>query len=305
MTNILLIYKTAFLSIRQYWKLVVFLYAITFILAFLIARPFYSTLLSEANGSIELDRLVKSFDYTAFSDFIRLHGNALKPFLSLALLLYWVHLVLSNLFLGGIFNLFQTKEKNFSLGNLITNGMPTFGKYLLIVLFETLLLICVLFASGMFFFIFSLIAEGGSEREFILWLIPPILLLLVSLTVALVSCDFSKIYLYHNPQKNAWQAFLAGIGYVFGKLRSVQFYWFFALLILLLSLVYIGLNSAIGMVSGFTIYVMFLIQQAYILGRNGLRVGYWAMIFQFYHYNPIIPKTKSVNSENTTLEEEH
>lgn len=284
------IYKTAFSSIRQNRKLIFFLYAITLVLAFLVARPLYSTLIEEANGSIEPDRLFREFDYMTFSDFVRLHGNALKPFVSLSLLIILLHLVLSNLFLGGIFARFSLPNEKFSIGDFLKNGVPTFGKYLLVLVVEVLLIICIIFALGMFFFIFALIAEGGSERDFIIWLIPPFLLLLISLSIAFLATDFSKIYLFLNPEKNAWQGFMAGIGYVLGRLKTLQFYWVAALLTLLVMLTYLAVEAGVGMVSALTMYIMFFIQQGVVLARTAIKVGYLASIFTYYKVHPISQK---------------
>lgn len=301
MSNIA-IYKTAFSSIRQNGKLIFFLYAITFVLAFLVARPLYSTLIEEANGSIEPDRLFREFDYMTFSDFVRLHGNALKPFVSLSLLIALLHLVLSNLFLGGIFVRFTVPNEKFSMGDFLKNGVPTFGKYLLVLIFEVLLIICIIFASGMFFFIFALIAEGGNERDFILWLIPPFLLLFISFLIAFLTTDFAKIYLFLNPKKNAWQGFMAGIGYVLGRLKTLQFYWAAALLTLLVMITYLAIEASIGMVSVFTMYVMFFVQQLVVLARTAIKVGYWASIFSYYEAHPIIQKVVFTPSDDESPE---
>lgn len=101
----------SFNQIAQKPLLVFFMYAVGFVLAMLVARPFYVTFLNEANTSVALDKLIADFDFMIFTDFFHHSQKAFQPFLPLVFTLGIVYLLLNTFFAGGILD--ATEQEKF------------------------------------------------------------------------------------------------------------------------------------------------------------------------------------------------
>jgi len=73
-------YSAGLVSAAKSKRMTTLIYAVTLLLALLIAFPFHLTLLRQAGNTMALGSLVKHFDYTSYTDFMRQSGKALTPF---------------------------------------------------------------------------------------------------------------------------------------------------------------------------------------------------------------------------------
>lgn len=269
----------------QHKKMLLFLYGMNLALGLAVARPFYSTLVSKANGSMALDALVADFDYMIFTDFMRLHSGAFRPLFLVVLLLGFIYVLLMSLFTGGIFAQLGKSAKDFNIIDFLKSGFKTFGKYLLLIVLELLFILCVFFLSGLFYFIFILVAEGGSEREYILWMIPPTAILLLMLSTVVVISDYGRCLIFESPKINAWEGFSKATTFVFKHFKAVGLYWAFIGIGVVVGLIYLLLDNVIGMTSAFTVAVMFVIQQFVVLARVFLKTANYAAVQGFINAN--------------------
>lgn len=254
------------------WKMVLVIFGVNFILVLIFARPFYNTIQNQAQQSIEFEKLTKDFDYTVISDFLHQHGESLAPFSSIAISLAVVYLLLSVFFSGGILNELDHSDGKFIVGEFLKSCTHYVGKFLLLLVFELILILVLFFAGGLFYFIFALVAEGGSEREYILWMIPPTFILFSLILIALNCVDYAKTAIYNNNSLSAWDGFWVGINFTIKNFFKTYSLLFLVLFIgLLCFLLYFGIENLIGRNSGFTIFLMFLVQQAFIFVRIFLK----------------------------------
>lgn len=272
----------------QYPRLIFFIYLINLLLGIAVAGLFYTVSVSEGNGSLVLDKLLADFDYMVFTDFMRHHGSALTPVFLAALGIVGVYFLLSNLWIGGVFYHYKIQPQQFKLRTFFHEGWRMFGKYLLILLMELFLLSLTLLLSGIFYFIFALIAEGGSEREYILWLAVPTALLIFMGSIVVVISDYAKYLLFEFKQFGIWTGFGKAVSYVFKNFQTVGLYWLVIFAGILLGLAYLGVDALIGMSGVFTVALMFIMQQLVVVGRVFLKNLNYAVIVEFHSSHPII-----------------
>jgi hypothetical protein len=261
----------SFHQISQKPLLVFFLYAVGFVLAMLVARPFYVTFLNEANTSVALDKLIADFDFMIFIDFFHQSQKAFRPFVPLVFVLGLVYLLLNTFFAGGVLD--TTEREKFTIPRFFVASAQHFGRFAMLLVFLFIFLMGLVSLAGMFFFIFAAIAEGGSEKEYILWMIPPVIILVYFVSFVLVLGDYARVMLFKSQSLTAYKAFWKSFSYIFKRPATIALFWVIIVLVIILSLVYLGVDSLIGMHSGFTIFVMFLVQQAFVFARTFLKIA--------------------------------
>jgi hypothetical protein len=266
----------------RYPGMILTIYLINLLPGIAVAGLFYNIAVAEGNGSLVLDKLLIDFDYMVFTDFMRLYGSAFSPVLFAAFGIIGIYFILSNLLTGGIFYHFKAQPQKFRLKVFIGEGWRMFGKYLLILIIELFLFFLIFLFSGLFFFVFALIAEGGSEREYILWLAVPIAFSIFMSSILMVISDYAKYITFEHQQLSTWGGFGKAVGYVFKNFRTVGFYWVIIGAGVLLGLAYLGIDVLIGMNSLFTVVLMLIIQQAVVIGRVFLKNLNYATINRFY-----------------------
>jgi hypothetical protein len=275
-------------SINQIAKkplLVFFLYAAGFVLSMLVARPFYFTFLNEANTSVALDKLVTDFDFMIFTDFFHQSQNAFRPFLPLIFTLGMVYLLLNTFFAGGILD--ATNQYKFKFPRFFEASAQYFGRFAMLLIFLFIFLMVLVSLAGMFFFIFAAIAEGGSEKDYILWMIPPVLILAYFVGFVVIMGDYGRVMLFKSTTLSPFGAFWKAFSYIFKRPTAIALFWLIIVLGIILSVVYLGIDSLIGMHSGTTIFVMFLVQQIFVFGRTFLKISTQVAAKNYFEARPI------------------
>lgn len=270
------------------WKMVLVIFGINLTLGFIFARPFYSTIKSQAKQSLEFEKLTKDFDFTVISDFMNKSGDSLAPFSSLILVLGLVYMLLNTFFAGGILNELKNSDGKFIVGEFLKSASRYFGKFSIILLIELVLITVIIFSIGLFYFIFASIAEGGSEKEYILWMIPPTLILILVISMAINFSDYGKVAIYQNNELSAWDGFWAGVGFTFKHFTKTMGLLFMVLLLaLVLFFVYSFISNIIGASSGFAVFLLFLLQQAFVFGRIFLKTLTLGNALTLYESNEV------------------
>ena len=257
-----------------------------------VAAFFYKTLVVEAAESIVLDKLIADFDYMVFSDFWRIHGSAFTPVWLAALAVGVLYFLINIFMVGGIFYQYKYGDSGFRFKAFVKSGFSLLGKYLLLgVIVFSIGSVVVLF-SVIFFFLFVKIAEGGNERTYILWMIPPSLLLVLILSVLAVVADYARYLIFKNRALNPISGFTEGVSFVFKNFRTIGFYWLIVAVSLLIGLLYLLLDTIIGMRSEVTIVLMMIIQQTVIFGRIFLKNWHYAFVHIFSENKSVLLPSK-------------
>ena len=275
----------SFNQISQKLLLVLFPYTIGFVLAMLVARPFYVTFLDEANTSVALDRLITDFDFMIFTDFFHQSQKAFKPFVPLVFVLGLVYLLLNTFFAGGVLD--ATEHEKFTMPRFFEASAKHFGRFAMLLIFLFIFLMVLVSLAGMFFFIFAAIAEGGSEKDYILWMIPPVLILVYFVGFVVIMGDYGRVMLFKSPTLTPYSAFWKAFTYIFKRPTAIALFWVIIVLGIILSMVYLGIDSLIGMHSGLTIFGMFLVQQVFVFARTFLKIGTQIVAKNYFEERPI------------------
>ena len=297
----LTILTQAFRRTTQNWKIVLVIFLVNFCLGLCLALPMFNILQRESNNSLAFDNLVSDFDFTVFSDFLRISGELLKPLLPIGLLLTGFYALLNVFFSGGILSQF-TIRGTFQLSEFLKNSAHHFTRFLLLFLIKLLFLLLTLGVCLVLFGIFGAIGYGGTEIKFFSWMVFPLVLAFFFFTYLLNVGEYAKVLLYRDALLNPWKAFIKAAGYVLQNFKPMQIYWSVLLVSFLLLLLYLWLESSIGMTSGFTIWFMFLTQQVFIFVRVFIKVWNLSNSFDYLSLKPIPLTIKPPVIESALIE---
>ncbi len=91
----------------------------------------------------------------------------------------------------------------------------------------------------------------------------------------LIIGDYAKIILFNNDSTKSLKSIWLSVKFVIRHLFSTYLLYLFILIApIVFFLIYFYLDNAIGMVSGFTIFIMFLIQQILIWARTWVKIWF-------------------------------
>ena len=168
---------------------------------------------------------------------------------------------------------------------------------------QVVFLIIALIAIFVVFGIFGVIADGKTEPTFVAWMIFPSAFAFFIITFLLNVGDYARVLLHRDDLLNPWKAFWKATEYIFQNFKTMQVYWAIVVVGFLVVLIYLFLESAIGMTSGFKIWLMFIIQQFFIFCRVFIRTWNLSNAFDFVSLRPIPLTTKPLIIEPEIIEE--
>ncbi|GAB3992832.1 hypothetical protein GCM10028807_26580 [Spirosoma daeguense] len=284
MNSLLLSFRQTLGSLRLVWLL----YGITLVLGLIAALPFYNTLKVEGQDSLAFEELLNGFDYTVISDFLHQSKKAVNPLVSVGRWLGLFYLFLSVFFAGGILLRFAQPNSRFDAGTFWQGCTHYVGRFLRLL---GVTFVFVLIGGGLWLVAGSLVAvlanDAVTERgQFWIGLS---FFVLFALTVTLVLCinDYAKVILFREDQRSALRAF--GLAGRLVLRNPVKTYGIYLLLILVgtgLFGIYFLLDSLILMSGWLTILLMFVVQQALIFIRVGLKVWALGTAYSVYGFLP-------------------
>jgi hypothetical protein len=153
------------------------------------------------------------------------------------------------------------------------------------------------------FGIFGVLVDGKTEPTFVAWMIFPSTFAFFIITFLLNVGDYARVLLHRDDLLNPWKAFWKATEYIFRNFKTMQVYWAIVVVGFALILVYLMLESTIGMTSGFKIWLMFVIQQFFIFCRIFIRTWNLSNAFDFVSLRPIPLTTKPIKVEAIIKEE--
>ena len=287
------ILSQAFKRTARNWKMVLTVFILNLSLGLILATPLYNMLQSETQNSLEFEKLLTGFDFTVISDFLSQGRKSLRPFWLLSLALSVIYLILNIFFAGGILAQF-TKRGSFTLDNFFKNSAQHFGRFLLVFLIELVALLGVAVISFACIGISLVASDGSTEPVQLALLIPSLLLSGILLTVVLNIGHYAKAILFKNLSVNAWVGFWKAAGYILHNFKTMRIYWAILIVAVALVLLYLFVESAIGMTSSFKIGIMFILQQVFIFCRVFVKIWMLSGAFEYLSLKPIqitiIPK---------------
>lgn len=278
-------YFTGFNSAAKLKKMVTVIYAVILLLALVIAVPFHSALLNQAGNTMELQPLLKQFNFTVYADFMNSYGKIVKALIPAAIWMGMFYFLFTVFFTGGILNILKDENHKFSAVNFFSECGKYFFRYLRMGIY---LLIVQILIGVIVFLPLSLILASNYETTlneaslFYISVTGGIIYLLLFILVLIIG-DYAKIILYDNDSKKVIKSIYTAFKFTSRHLFGTYLLYILILAVpVLLFAVYFWLDSAIGMVSGFTIFIMFLIQQVFIWLRVLVKVWFLGSELTFY-----------------------
>ncbi len=262
-------------------KMVLFIYLINIALGLIVLLPFHSTLQSAFGSSMLPDVIVKGFDFTAFSEFMRQSFKNISGFIGQMKWVVLFYMILNILFAGGILSIIKGSDK-FKVQNFINGGVHYFFRFLKLSLY---MLIFYLAAALIVFLPISLIIKSAAETVeseaslFYIGLIGTKIFAAIMIILIMVSF-YTKIRIVNEDSRKVFRSIFKSFGFVFRHFLST---FFLAIMLIInlavLFLIFWFLNKIIGTSTGITILIMFIFQQLFIFTRVFFRV--WAYASQF------------------------
>jgi hypothetical protein len=280
------ILRQAFRRTAQNWKIVLLIFFINCCLGLCFAFPAFNVLKSESQNSLAFNSLITGFDFTVFSDFLNVNGKSLKQLLPISFILTAVFLALNIFFSGGILSQFTIRD-TFRISDFFKNSAHYFLKFLLIAFIQLLFILITLIVSIIFFGVFGAIADDKTEPIFMLWMIPPFVFMAFYITFLINTGDYAKVLLHRDALLNPWGAFWKASSYVFSNFMTMYIYWAVVLVSVVLLLLYLWLEGATGMTSGFMIWAFFVVQQVFVFCRTFLRTWQLSNAYDYVSLRPI------------------
>ena len=252
------------------------LYLFNVLLALLAAFPFSGYLGKTIGQSLELQRSLSGFNYTFATDFLREYGQGLSGILDASLGFTGLYLLVSIALTGGILLVFRHFSGPFQWAVFRQGCARFFWRLLRLTLYFALLHISVLALFGGLFYL----ATGGlsifqmeTELELVrpLYFILPIYLLVAA--VFFMVQDYAKVHIVQADESLLTRPIRQAFGLAF---RNFGPFFLLYLLniasLLVLFGIYWWISSRFQATSGGTIAGLFLLGQAFVAGRIGLRL---------------------------------
>ena len=267
------------------YQMIALLYTTNFAFAAILAWGFRSVLIKTMGDSMNLENLVKDFDYTVFTDFMFKYGGRITALISQLSWLVFFYLLISTLLGGGTIALLKNTDERFSMSSFFENCGRYFFRFVrLLLIFGVILFLIGIVSSMIFGFIYSALTSNVVS-EVLPFTLAVMLLLLFLFVVMLVvmMADYAKVSTVVNDSKSMLKASWQGIKFVFRHFLSTVGLQLSIILILLVAvIIYLVLEAQIGMATPLTILVMFLIQQLSVGVKVWTRVLTYAGEIELY-----------------------
>jgi hypothetical protein len=297
--------KASFQIIKEKWPVHVFMYLVSLVLSAIPFFVFYQILEKETGQTLLLNELVPEFNFMVFGDFLNASGKAFKPVFWYSLGAGFIGSLVYTFFSGGVIDELANSKRSFKLSRFFKQSAQFFPKFLgLLIVLGTLLFVLFL-VSGLIFFIFASIAHGSTERGYFFWLLPPSIILFIFMSFGLVVSFYAKVFIYKESRIGFVTAFWEAFYYVFRRKETVVMFWGIGLIGVGVLLVYIILDKFIGMRSGFTIVLFFVLQQILILSKFVLKHWNYAVALDYFQKSPVeLYKEPNIDIAEAVMSEE-
>ncbi|MCP5064664.1 MAG: hypothetical protein GY936_19690 [Ignavibacteriae bacterium] len=275
----------------------------TLLIGLMITIPFKNTLTYMVGHSMLPSLLLNDFDYTSYEDIIRNLGDVLKPFTQIMFWVGLVYLIFSIFFAGGILNIFQNEDNKFSIKSFFEGCGKYFFRFLrlsvIVIILNIIITLIVYIPLGM---VISHFAETVESEASLFYIgVGGVVIYLVLLILSLIISDYTKIKLVTGNTTKVFRTFWHSIKFTFRHFfGTYTLYVLLTIVPILFFVIYYFIDSTIGMTSGITIVVMFLIQQLFIWVRVVSKI--WFYSSQLLYHNSFI-QTKAPEVLPPTSEE--
>ncbi len=245
-------------------RVVALLYIANILLAAVLASGFHSILASTLGDSMSLERLVKDFDYTVYSDFMFKEEGRITALLSQMTWLLIFYATLNTLLGGGTIAWLLGERDSFSLRGFFEDCGYYFFRFLrLLFVFAVVGVLLGLLYVGIAGVLFGAVTDGAVSEvwPFTLGVVLLALFLFIVMLIVTVA-DYAKIATVAEDNKSMLKTAWRSARFVFRHFLSTTLLQLSVVLLVALAIaLYLFLEVRIGMATPFTILLMFVVQQ--------------------------------------------
>lgn len=272
-------FKYGFQTGMRQWRIAMIVYLLQLCLAFTVGMQVYEVLQASIGNSLEINKLLKGYDHTVITDFLKVHGASITPLIGQLRWLLVVWLFFSVFVDAGL--LYCSVRPNLaSWKTFWQSGAEYFSAFLkLSLLFLTLALIW----TALIFIPLALFLEPAlecfSSEQYPVWLVLLLLAIwLMGLALLFVWSTLSRLLRLQSgvstfrAAKNGWLAFNKT------KARFTSLLVGFIALQIILLAIYLHFEAYSGMTSPLLILVFFILQQTFVFSRIQIRQMLYAGI---------------------------
>ncbi|MEK6572267.1 MAG: hypothetical protein AABZ61_12910 [Bacteroidota bacterium] len=281
------------------FRMILLLYGVNLLVAVLLALTFRSILVSSLGSSMALEKILQDFDFTVYNDFVVKHGQELYVVFSQVIWFVFFYMIV-NIFLdGGLIYTLNSQVRSFSLKSFLEGCGTYFFRF--VRLFALFMIALAIVAFVTFLIISSLynamIADAVSE------VIPVFLFILLSIVffipimIVVMIGDYAKVATIVDNHLSMVKIARLALRFVIRNLVKTVGLQISILLVLAgIIVLYIVIETRIGMASPIAIVSMFLIQQVSVGGKLWTRVLTFASELELFRGIREAPK-KEVATE--------
>jgi hypothetical protein len=251
----------------RYWKTALLVWFLQTIIALTLGLQVWHILEASIGHSLQLEKLLNSYDHTVFMDFLNVHGASVSPLIGQ---LRWVLAVyaLCCVFINGGMIYMIVKGEN-SLKAFWTGGSSHFFPFLKIAFFY--LVLFLLWSGALWLPFFSQITQGlktlPSEKTLLQLLLAVFLVWAVGIIFLFNASILSRTARLSGKER-VWPSIRSGLLSAWQRwLKTTFVFLFFTAVQLVLITTYWWLETTSGMISPLLILVFFVLQQVFVFLR--------------------------------------
>lgn len=272
-------FKYGFSIGMQQWRIAAIVYFFQFCIALTLGMQVYHVMQSSIGNSLEINKLLTNYDHTVITDFLKVHGASITPLIGQLrwLLLTW--LIFSVFIDAGLIYCAMHPEQ--AKGRIFFQSAATyffsFLKIAAIFLLFTLVWTVVTLLPVLGFFQRSV--EVFPTEVYSVWMILAALSVWLMGLVVLFIWSVNSRIIKIKTEGTIRNAINSG-RLIFGKnkRKMLGLGLLFVLLLVVITATYLSLDAHLGMGSGTLIFIMFLVQQAFVFFRVQMRIMAYAGI---------------------------
>ena len=260
-------------------KMAMLLYAINLLVAIPLAMACRAVLSAGLGSSMAPSNLMNGLDYTVWQDFSNIHGPELSAVIGESFWVILLSMLLNTFLSGGILSELRVGREKLSASSFFGGCGTYFLRFFrLFLIFGVTFFVIAILLIGVLGAAQDALTENATSEITEIWVrIVGAVVFIVPVILILMIADYAKLSVVLNDDrsmvKTAWRA----TKFVFGRLlRTFGLEVLMLLVPLLLFAIYLKLDLTIGMTTGTTILVMFIIQQLFLLSRAWTKVFFFA-----------------------------
>ncbi len=268
-------------------KMTTMIYVINLLFALALAIPFYGVITNAAHGSLQVNKLLEGFNYTALQEFTDSAKGAIGLLFKEGIWLAILYLLVSIFMAGGILKTLDNgavfKGKEF-----FANGSKFFFRFMRLTLYffiiHALVILIIYLPLSLIMVTLGKIADS-EKALFYAAIFGGGLHLLIFIYLMIVA-HYTRFMIITEDTTKVWKKLWASVKFVSRRFFSTYpLYLLLLANLVLLIFVFKFLSGIVGMTTGFTIFIMFLLQQIFIWSRIWLKIWFYGSQLEYYLYN--------------------